>query len=173
MKLGCQLAHKLAKVDAAVGCEIEDEARPIQCELDAREFHPEAALAELQQRDAIRFALAQLLLGPDGQVLPRRETDSRGRVGHRAATVVQMWIRSNDGRQRRTAFGLNDDVIAGPRIVGGKVSQHVRLYSADRCQLDEDQFAGTRSVQETPYNCNTSQSATILTPALRSIATSA
>jgi hypothetical protein len=33
-----------------------------------------------------------------------------------------VWIRSNDSRQRRTAFGLNDNVIAGPGIVGWKVA---------------------------------------------------
>src|SRR6185436_16921503 len=61
-ELGRQLAHQLAEVDAAVGGEIENQLRAVERLLDPRQLHAEAALADLQERDAICLLLAMLML---------------------------------------------------------------------------------------------------------------
>src|SRR6185503_13280857 len=57
-----EIAHQLAEVDARVGGVIEDEPRAVEQVLDPGQLHRQAALADLQLRDALRLDLALLLL---------------------------------------------------------------------------------------------------------------
>src|SRR5258708_6634865 len=66
-----QLAHELAEVDAAIRREIENQLRPVERLLDARELHPQPALADLQHRDAAPLLLPLLILPPPADLLLR------------------------------------------------------------------------------------------------------
>src|SRR4051812_42047348 len=57
-EFGGELAHQFPEIDAAVGGEIENQLRPVERLLDARQLHAEAALADFQQRDPERLLFA-------------------------------------------------------------------------------------------------------------------
>ena len=102
LELGGQLAHELAEIDAAVGREVEHEPRAVERLLDARQLHAEAALADLQQRDAVRLALALLLLQPRDDVVVRRERTTRcGESGAGGAARRAAGCARHDGADRR------------------------------------------------------------------------
>ena len=80
-------------------------------------------------------------------------------------------MRAHDRADRRAALGLHDDAIAGPRrgVAAARSPSRNVCDAADRRQLHGDE----RQPRRGAHSCSTSQSATILTPAFRSSATSA
>src|SRR6185436_20275871 len=56
-----QFAHEFAEVDTRISREIEQEARPVERLLDARELHRHPALADAKERKPVRLFLALLV----------------------------------------------------------------------------------------------------------------
>jgi hypothetical protein len=170
VKLRRQLAYQLPKVDPSVRREVEDQSRTIERELDACQPHSEAALADLEETNSVRLTFALLLLEPHRDVVPAGKADARRGVDHGTALFDQLRNPTDDRRQRGTTLGLHDDLVARPRdLIGREIGEYVRLHAADRCQLDGHDAGRIRRV----HSCNTTQSATILIPALPFSATSA
>ena len=83
-----EIADQLAEIDARFGRVVEDEARAVEEVLDLRQLHRQAALADLELRDALRVLLALLLLQPLDDVVARRAPDDDlRRVGRRAGAA--------------------------------------------------------------------------------------
>src|SRR5262249_50000016 len=167
-----ELAHEFPEIDAAVGREIEDQLRAVEGLFDARELHPEAALADLQQRYPVRLLLAALVLQTRDDVVARREAhDALRRVGRRTPLRLELRNVLHDRADGGTAVGVHDDTIAGawdgpaPRLL----AEQKRVRAPHGVQLHGDE----RRLIRRAHSCSTSQSATILTPAFRSSATSA
>ena len=109
-----QLAHQLAEIDAAFGGEIEDQPRAVEQLLDPRQLHRQAALADLQQADALRLLLALLLLQPRARC--RRASRGGRPCGESAGGTLPLGERrqrARDGADRRSLRRLDDDCIAG------------------------------------------------------------
>src|SRR5262249_33271034 len=162
-ELGGQLAHQLAEVDAAVGSEIKNQLRSVECLLDARQLHAQAALADFQQRDPVRFLLAVLLLHPRDDVVARRNAhDPRRLIAAGHPFRLELRDIADDGAERRAVLVLDDDRVAAPRH-RLRVGKQVGGGAADRRQLHRhDRYPRRRA-----HSCSTTQSATIFTPALR------
>src|SRR5204862_3654281 len=129
------------EIDAAIRREVEDEPRAVERLFDAGELHPEAALADLEQRDAKRFLFAPLMLEARNDVVARGEAnDALRRVPGRAALIVELWQPAHDRPERLTAVGVHDDAIAGARrTVAVAVGRQKRLRAPDWAQLDGDE----------------------------------
>ena len=129
-----QLAHELAEVHAAVGGEVEDQLRPVERLLDPRQLHAEAALADLQERDAIRLLLAVLMLeARDHIVAGGQAHDPVRRIGRRPPLRLELRNRAHDGPDRRAAVGLDDHAVAGlGHGVPREIAEQERLRPADR-----------------------------------------
>src|SRR3954471_14644349 len=109
-EFGRQLADQFAEIDAAVGGEVENQLRAIERLFDARELHAEAALANLQERDPVRFLLAKLVLHARDDVLARRDAHHPRRlVAGRRALRLELWNGADDRAERRRPFVLDDD----------------------------------------------------------------
>ena len=166
-----ELAHELAEVDAAVGGEVEDQLRAVERLLDPRELHAEPALADLQQRDAIRLLLAVLVLEARDDVVAGGEADDPlRRIGRRPPLRLELRNPAHDGAEAVPPSVWTTTRSPGLRHgLPWELVEQERLRPADGRQLDVDE----RQADGRAHSCNTSQSATSLTPALRSSATSA
>src|SRR6476646_9646227 len=162
-ELRCQLADQFAEIDAPVGGEIEDQLRAVERLFDAGELHAEAALANLEQRDPVRLLLAMLVLHPRDDVVAGGDADDPRRlIAARRPLRFELRNRPDHRAKRRRAVALDDDGVAEARR-RLRVPDHIRARAADRRQLDGDEPTARRRC----HNCNTTQSATIFTPALR------
>src|SRR5436190_6816780 len=137
--------------------------------LDAGELHRQAAFADLQQRDPVRLLRAALLFEPRDDILAAGETDDLLRcVRRRPPLLVELRHVPHHRPDCRAAVGLDDDAIA-------RAERGIR-----RPVGDERLAAPLVTVKLTPvgraggcgHSCNVTQSATTLTPALRSSAAS-
>src|SRR5690349_13145376 len=79
-ELRSQLAHQFAEIDASVGGEIENQLRTVERLLDAGELHAEAALANLEERNPVRFLFAMLVLHPRDDVVARGDANDPRRL---------------------------------------------------------------------------------------------
>ena len=70
-----QFAHELPEIDPPFRREVEHQAGAVVQLLDARQLHGQRALADLQQADAERLALARLLATADRAVLLGRDPE--------------------------------------------------------------------------------------------------
>src|SRR5262249_6343296 len=170
-----ELAHELAEIDAAVGGEIENQLAAVERLLHARELHPQPALAHFQHRDAECFLFSVLVLHTRDDVLTRREADDAlRRIGRRTPRLLELRHAAEDGADRRTAVGLDDDALARTRrrrLV--PVAGEIRLRAPHGVQLHGDERWRRWRRQGRAHNCSTSQSATLLIPTFALIADSA
>src|SRR5262249_10865569 len=112
---------------------------------------------------------------PRDDVFARRDPDDpRRRIAGRKTPLDHLGDRPDDRAHRRPALVLDNNLIPGARLaIAVAIGRHERMRPADPRQLDGNQTGRIRRVTKGPYRCRTSQSATILTPALRSSASSA
>ncbi len=143
VKLGRELADQLAKIDAPFGGEIKNQPRPVEQLLDARQLHLEPALANLEQRDAMRFLLALLPLEAHRHVFERspsgrRDWENVQGAARRSSTTDGVATIEPTARSR---LRLHDDLVAGHRRRIGKqqIVQQERLRPPDRRELDRDE----------------------------------
>src|SRR5262245_2941074 len=159
-----QLPHKVAEVDPSVRGEIEQEPRSVERVLDARELHREAALADFQQRDAVRFLFAPLLLQPrDDVVAAGQSDDAMWRVRRGPTLLVELRDAAHDRADCRAGVGLHDNAIARMRLpVSAGLCGVKRMGPADGRQLHGHEGRRRRHA----HSCKATQSATTFTPAL-------
>ena len=135
-----QIAHQLAEVDARLGRVIEDEARAVEHVLDLRQLHRQAALADLELRDALRLLLALLLLQPLHDVVPAGAADDDlRRIGGRLAPLGELRRHARHGAERRP-FGASRRPSARPGTTSvDEIRQQERHRPSGGRELDADE----------------------------------
>ena len=151
-----QIAHQLAEVDAAFGRVIEDQPRAVEQLLDARQLHREAALADLQQADALRLLLALLVLQPRDDVLARRAahdlscasrlpdacaSSSCGHAARDGAKRGPSAVWTTTASPGPTAGSRTVAATSGVGPIESEIGQEERLGAAGRRELDADERA--------------------------------
>ena len=120
-----------------VGGEVEDQPRTVERLLDARQLHRQAALADLQRRDAEGFALALLMPRAGDDVVVRGQPDdAMGGVAGRTPAFEKLGYAAHDGANCRPAVGLHHDLLADLRRRAALlVAEQERLRPADGAEL--------------------------------------
>src|SRR5262249_15069313 len=156
----------------AFGGKVENQPRSIERVLHAGQLHAETVFADLEQRDSVRLLLPLLLFETRDDVVMSGEAHHLWRrVDRKRAALGELRDRADDRPQGSAIVVLYDHLFADPRQAA-----HLQLFGKKRLRTpDGRQFDGNdrRLWMLRLHSCNTNQSATTLTPAFLSSASSA
>src|SRR5436190_5937307 len=165
-----EVADQLAEIDPRLGGVVEDQPRAVEHVLDLRQLHRQAALADLELRDALGLLLALRLLQPlHHVVLARAPDDHLRRIGGRLAPLGQLRRHARDRADGKAVGGIDDHLVAGDDA-GQQVRQQERDGAPGRAELDADEGRQRRARGRIfgAHKFSASQSATSFELTLRS-----